>query len=78
VADRDRRASWNYQLSRCEPDQAAPHISYHMNRLQNLAGDEDYVVTLGGAGLVDPGRVIERSAHGSAGRACGCTCAGCR
>jgi predicted NAD/FAD-binding protein len=49
-----------------------------MNRLQNLAGDEDYVVTLGGAGLVDPGRVIERSAHGSAGRACGCTCAGCR
>ena len=32
------RASWNYQLSGCEPDHAAPRISYHMNRLQHLAG----------------------------------------
>ena len=52
------RASWNYQLSGCEPDQAAPRISYHMNRLQNLPG-EDYVVTLGRAGL-DPALVIDR------------------
>ena len=42
------RASWNYELSGCEPDRAAPRISYHMNRLQNLAGREDYIVTLGG------------------------------
>ena len=42
------RASWNYELSGCEPDGAAPRISYHMNRLQNLAGREDYIVTLGG------------------------------
>jgi predicted NAD/FAD-binding protein len=52
------RASWNYELSGCEPDGAAPRISYHMNRLQNLAGREDYIVTLGGP--VDPGRVIDR------------------
>jgi uncharacterized protein len=54
------RASWNYELSDCEPDRAAPRISYHMNRLQNLAG-EDYIVTLGGpVAPVDPGRVIDR------------------
>ena len=35
----------------------APRISYHMNRLQNLAGGEDYIVTLGG---VDPALVIDR------------------
>jgi uncharacterized protein len=57
------RASWNYELSGCEPDRAAPRISYHMNRLQNLAGGEDYIVSLGGAvdpGPVDPARVIDR------------------
>ena len=51
-------------LSGCEPDGAAPRISYHMNRLQNLAGREDYVVTLGGPvalrASVDPGRVVDR------------------
>jgi uncharacterized protein len=31
-----------------------------MNRLQSLACGEDYVVTLGGAGQVDPGLVIDR------------------
>jgi predicted NAD/FAD-binding protein len=58
------RASWNYELSTCEPDGAAPRISYHMNRLQNLAGREDYIVTLGGPVAprvpVDPGLVIDR------------------
>jgi predicted NAD/FAD-binding protein len=57
------RASWNYELSGCEPDRAAPRISYHMNRLQNLASREDYIVTLGGPvdpALVDPGLVIDR------------------
>ena len=57
------RASWNYELSGCEPDRAAPRISYHMNRLQNLAGREDYIVSLGGPveeGPVDPALVIDR------------------
>jgi len=52
------RASWNYQLSHCEPDRAVTRISYHMNRLQSLAGREDYIVTLGGP--VDPRQVIDR------------------
>ena len=54
------RASWNYQLGGCEPDDDAPRISYDMNRLQNLAGGAEYIVTLGGAGLVDPALVIDR------------------
>ncbi len=62
------RASWNYELSHCGPGQpadqavgppAAMRVSYHMNRLQGLPAGEDYVVTLGGAGVVDPARVID-------------------
>ena len=34
-----------------------------MNRLQDLAVGEDYIVTLGGAGLVDPRLVIDRMAY---------------
>ena len=52
------RAAWNYELSGCCPDGAAPRISYHMNRLQKLPAGEDYIVTLGGP--VDPVRVIDR------------------
>jgi predicted NAD/FAD-binding protein len=61
---RAARASWNYELSQCHPtskDTAAPpRISYHMNRLQSLPAAEDYLVTLGGAGVVDPRCVIDR------------------
>jgi uncharacterized protein len=53
------RASWNYALS-CDDDPAArpARVSYHMNRLQRLAADRDYVVTLGALDAVDPDRVI--------------------
>jgi predicted NAD/FAD-binding protein len=54
------RASWNYELGGCGPDGPAPRISYHMNRLQNLAAGEDHIVTLGGPGVVDPRRVIDQ------------------
>jgi uncharacterized protein len=65
------RASWNYELSGCHPSQTstgpaaaaterAPRISYHMNRLQSLPAAEEYIVTLGGEGAVDPARVIDR------------------
>jgi predicted NAD/FAD-binding protein len=58
------RASWNYELGHCGPGQAAgpaaaPRVSYHMNRLQGLPAGEDYVVTLGADGVVDPARVID-------------------
>ncbi|MGD0065955.1 MAG: FAD-dependent oxidoreductase [Streptosporangiaceae bacterium] len=59
------RASWNYELPSCHPDPTpapgqAPRISYHMNRLQSLPSAQDYIVTLGGEGVVDPARVIDR------------------
>ena len=57
---RATRASWNYELAGCEPDHAAPRISYHMNRLQDLRAGEDYIVTLGGPDAIDPRRVIDR------------------
>ncbi len=60
-ARRSVRASWNYQLSSCHPEAAAPpRISYDMNRLQSLTAAEDYLVTLGGEGVVDPSHVIDR------------------
>jgi len=57
------RASWNYELSGCQPDHAAVRISYHMNRLQDLRTSQDYIVTLGGegeGGTVDPRWVLDR------------------
>jgi uncharacterized protein len=35
-------------------------VSYDMNRLQRLAEPDDYVVTLNGAGRLDPDRVLAR------------------
>ena len=53
------RASWNYALSCVDGSAtASARVSYDMNRLQGLATDRDYVVTLGGRGDVDPASVI--------------------
>jgi len=53
------RASWNYALSCHDGSAAAPaRVSYHMNRLQGLPTDRDYIVTLGGRQDVDPASVI--------------------
>jgi len=63
LPDRRRvRASWNYELSGCGAGGSGgtTRISYHMNRLQGLAGGEDYIVTLGGEAAVDPQRVLDR------------------
>ncbi len=39
---RRARASWNYRLG----DEGRPTITYHLNRLQGLAAERDYCVTL--------------------------------
>ena len=52
------RASWNYLKTTCGIRDAPVLVSYDMNRLQRLAEPADYVVTLNGAGRVDPRRVI--------------------
>jgi len=49
-------ASWNYHL----PDEpvAKPTLTYHMNRLQSLAADREYCVTLNRTAAIDPAQVI--------------------
>ncbi len=54
------RASWNYLKPACTSDDGPVLVSYDMNRLQRLIEPEDYVVTLNGAGRVDPDTVIAR------------------
>jgi predicted NAD/FAD-binding protein len=56
---RAARASWNHRTS-CDvpPGGAGVTVSYWMNRLQGLAATDDLVVTLDGAGLVDPTAVV--------------------
>lgn len=39
-------SSWNYLLADCRRPAEQVSLSYHMNRLQNLPRDTDYVVTL--------------------------------
>jgi predicted NAD/FAD-binding protein len=60
VMPRRRRvwSSWNYHLD----DEAGPgaSVTYWMNRLQRLAGDRQYFVTLNRPGAVRPGRVIQQ------------------
>lgn len=57
------RASWNYLKPTCSSTDAPVLVSYDMNRLQRLVEPDDYVVTLGGAGRVDPARVIARMVY---------------
>jgi len=54
------RASWNYALTcRAGNDIAsAATVSYHLNRLQGLPPERDYIVTLGGQARIDPARVV--------------------
>jgi predicted NAD/FAD-binding protein len=51
------RASWNYRLG----DDGRPTITYHLNRLQALAADRDYCVTLNED--VPEEHVLERFAY---------------
>lgn len=58
-ARRAARSAWNHRTS-CGPyaGEGGVSVSYWMNRLQGLEDVDDYVVTLNGAGLVDPSSVI--------------------
>ena len=49
------RASWNYHLGR---DRSKPTLTYHMNRLQNIAAREDYCVTLNATEEIAPPKIL--------------------
>jgi predicted NAD/FAD-binding protein len=57
---RRARASWNFHLQD-EPAERAT-VTYHMNRLQALAGERQYCVTLNRGEAIAPERVISRRA----------------
>ncbi|SUA04757.1 putative NAD/FAD-binding protein [Mycolicibacterium fortuitum] len=49
------RASWNYLI---DSEDHAVTVSYDITRLMRLGGSRRYLVTLGGAHLVDPSKVV--------------------
>jgi predicted NAD/FAD-binding protein len=52
-------ASWNYQIGKDGPRQAAT-VTYNMNILQRLQTDTTFNVTLNSEDLIDPSRIIDR------------------
>ncbi|MBE7160694.1 MAG: FAD-dependent oxidoreductase [Williamsia herbipolensis] len=53
------RASWNYLVpGDVGTSDEPPVVTYWMNRLQNLPGDTDYLVTLNATDRIDPGSII--------------------
>lgn len=52
------RASWNYRLQ--DDSDAAPTVTYDLNRLQRLTTAEQYCVTLNPRDGIDPAKVIRR------------------
>ena len=55
---RAARASWNFHLA--EDGAGRTTVTYDMNRLQSLAAERRYLVTLNRTGAIDPGTVIRR------------------
>jgi predicted NAD/FAD-binding protein len=53
-------AGWNYHLGR---ESGGPTVTYHLNRLQNLPGAEQFYVTLNLIERIDPQLVIKRVAY---------------
>jgi len=55
------RASWNVRRDRRDADQC--RVSYYMNRLQNIPGPTDYIVSLNQSELIDPARVLVKRCY---------------
>ncbi len=51
-------SSWNYHVSRDQPDRAT--LTYHMNILQNIKSNTQFLVTLNEEHAVNPARVLGR------------------
>lgn len=53
-------ASWNYLIEDADGSAQDVCVSYHLNRLQNITSDTDYMVTLNPTCPPHPGSVIRR------------------
>ncbi|WP_369149171.1 NAD(P)/FAD-dependent oxidoreductase [Streptomyces sp. R44] len=60
---RHARASWNYWLPSCTSRPGSVQVSYDMNRLQRLDGEEPHIVTLNPSGRVDESTVLARMTY---------------
>jgi uncharacterized protein len=60
---RRARASWNYLLGDCAGAAEQVHVSYYLNRLQQVPGPVDYLVTLNALHHVRPSAVIDRMSY---------------
>ncbi len=56
---RAARAAWNYQAN----GPLSPTVTYYLNKLQRIEGDEHYCVTLNRTAEIDPERVIMRTVY---------------
>ena len=54
-------ASWNYHLLDEPPGKTT--VTYHMNRLQSLAAEREFCVTLNRTEAIDPDKVIRRISY---------------
>lgn len=50
--------SWNYLIDDCTSPDAAPTVTYHLNRLQDLDEPEEYCVTLNRERVIAPSRTL--------------------
>jgi uncharacterized protein len=57
------RASWNYRIPSCGATPASVLVSYDMTRLQRLEGPRRFIVTLGGADVIDSDSVLEEMTY---------------
>jgi uncharacterized protein len=52
------RSSWNYQASGCGSDAPLPTMTYSLTRLQRLATETEFCVTLNRTAEIDPGKIL--------------------
>jgi predicted NAD/FAD-binding protein len=57
------RASWNYLLGDCGAAAEQVHVNYHLNRLEGVSGETDYIVTLNPLGQVAPQAILDRTSY---------------
>jgi len=55
---RGDRSAWNHRAAHCGTASPLPTVTYSANRLQRLAADAEYCITLNRTAEIDPGSVI--------------------
>lgn len=53
------RSAWNYASTHCGGSPSLPTVTYSMNRLQSLAADREWCVTLNRTAEIDPAKIVQ-------------------